>query len=346
MKGDEISSPLNYHHSDLDGPTYKVYGYRWLILVLFCLLTIANAVLWISFAPIRQGAASYYDVSPDSIDMCSVIFMILYVPGTILCGAVLDIYGPYTGIISAGLLQAIAAALRYFSVGDDKHAAPNGYLLLMSGQALAALVQPVFTNSPARLSSIWFPADGRATATTLCAVANPLGIAIGQILPQFVQPDIKGNTPDQNSAASIAMLLFIQLAYAIGAFILAAVLFADKPPSPPSVSAAAHLDDAAAAASSGSGTIFHQLLEMKGLLGNKHFMLLTIGFSVGLALFNALGTLVRGRPERREGGMGCMRCTYAGIRVFVCLDVRSLPLYFLFIASLAPFFALCAPHPR
>ena len=37
-----------------------VYSYRWLILFLFCFLEIANALMWVSFAPISDIASHYF----------------------------------------------------------------------------------------------------------------------------------------------------------------------------------------------------------------------------------------------------------------------------------------------
>ena len=36
------------------------------------------------------------------------------------------------------------------------------YLILFIGQIFAAIAQPIFTNSPARIPAVWFPPEGRA----------------------------------------------------------------------------------------------------------------------------------------------------------------------------------------
>jgi len=40
---------------------YKVYGFRWVVLTIFCLLSCVNAVLWISFAPIDDKTSDFFD---------------------------------------------------------------------------------------------------------------------------------------------------------------------------------------------------------------------------------------------------------------------------------------------
>ena len=36
---------------------FKVYGYRWIVLLAFMLVIAANQILWITFAPITGSAA-------------------------------------------------------------------------------------------------------------------------------------------------------------------------------------------------------------------------------------------------------------------------------------------------
>ena len=46
---------------------------------------------------------------------------------------------------------------------------------------MCALAQPFFTNAPAKLATEWFSVEQRGLATTLGAMFNPIGIAIGQV---------------------------------------------------------------------------------------------------------------------------------------------------------------------
>ncbi len=49
-------------------------------------------------------------------------------------------------------------------------------------QVLCGLGQPFFTNAPAKLATEWFGVKQRAVATTVGAMFNPIGIALGQVL--------------------------------------------------------------------------------------------------------------------------------------------------------------------
>ena len=56
---------------------------------------------------------------------------------------------------------------------------------IIIGQCFAAVGQPFLLNAPAKLSAAWYSENGRAIATTVASVANPLGVALGFVFPTF-----------------------------------------------------------------------------------------------------------------------------------------------------------------
>ena len=70
-------------------PETRLYCKRWHMLAIFSLQTMLNAVIWISFAPIADLAQDFFDVGATAVNMCSLSFMILYLPGTMLASAVI-----------------------------------------------------------------------------------------------------------------------------------------------------------------------------------------------------------------------------------------------------------------
>ena len=58
---------------------FKVYGYRWIVLLAFMFVAAINQLLWITFVPITCSAASHFGVSDLSIGLLSMSFMIVYV---------------------------------------------------------------------------------------------------------------------------------------------------------------------------------------------------------------------------------------------------------------------------
>ena len=53
----------------MEHETFKVYGYRWVILIVFMAVIAVNQLSWITFAPITSTAASHYGVSDLSIGL-------------------------------------------------------------------------------------------------------------------------------------------------------------------------------------------------------------------------------------------------------------------------------------
>ena len=62
---------------------YLVYPSRWYMLAMFCFLDLANAVLWVTFAPISDLTSDYFGgISLTEVNMLALIFQIAYLPGT------------------------------------------------------------------------------------------------------------------------------------------------------------------------------------------------------------------------------------------------------------------------
>ena len=72
---------------------FKIYGYRWAVLMVFMAAIAVNQLLWITFAPITGVAAKYYGVSDLSIGLLSMSFMIVYIFVSIPASWVIDTYG-------------------------------------------------------------------------------------------------------------------------------------------------------------------------------------------------------------------------------------------------------------
>ncbi len=96
---------------------FKIYGYRWVVLVAFMFVISINQLLWITFAPITSSAAAFYGVSDLSIGLLSMCFMIVYIVVSIPASWVIDKYGikiavgigvALTGVF--GLLRGVFSA--------------------------------------------------------------------------------------------------------------------------------------------------------------------------------------------------------------------------------------------
>ena len=57
--------------------TWRVYPYRWVVLVVYMLVQLTMQTLWICFAPIIGVAAAFYRVSDLQIGLIAMSFMIV-----------------------------------------------------------------------------------------------------------------------------------------------------------------------------------------------------------------------------------------------------------------------------
>ena len=78
--------------------SFKVYGYRWVVLLVYFLLNAFMQVQWITFAPITSEAVSIYHVPALQIDLLSLIFMIVYIFVSFPASYIIDTWGIRIGI--------------------------------------------------------------------------------------------------------------------------------------------------------------------------------------------------------------------------------------------------------
>ena len=243
----------------MEQSTFKVYSYRWAVLLAFMLAAAFNQLLWITFAPITSSAATYYGVSDLSIGLLSVSFMIAYLFVSIPASWVIDTYGfrvavgigvALTGVF--GLMRGLAAA---------------NYTLVLLAQIGIAIGQPFILNAITKVAARWFPLQERATASGFGSLALYLGILVGLLLTPFLIQWV-----------GIASML---LAYGVGAVVAGAIFLAaarEAPPSPP-----------------GPAGQEERALMFDGLqqaLRNRNFLLLMLIFFIGLGVFNSVTTWI------------------------------------------------------
>lgn len=239
----------------------KVYGYRWVVLLLFMLLNITVQILWITFAAVTVPAQVYFGgVDELSIFLLSAIFMIIYIPDTFLASWLIDKYDFKIGCGIGAVLVAIFGFLRFFAGSD--------YLLMLIFTIGIAIGQPFVMNSITKLSSNWFPKSERTTATGLGTLSMFIGILLGVLLTPFL---IVGND------LGIMLLIYGILSLIIGTLF---VIFARSRPLTPASS-----EPVSERVLMGAG--------LKKLFTNKSFLILVFLFFIGLGIFNMITTYIQ-----------------------------------------------------
>jgi len=302
---------------------------RFPVLALFCLGNFINEFCWNFFTPVYRETASVFNVSDAAVTLLPVAFLVVFPPAAILVSWVRGRYGMRGALVAGACVQAAGCWLRYAAcagVAPDRGRAL--FAVLLAGQALTALAQPVFTNLPAALAAVWFCPAGRPLATMLGAMANPVGNAFGALVPGLLVPPLGAGGAGAVEGARAA-LAWLTLGQAAAATVVALGVWRwlpEAPPSPPSAAAAmqrgwgreggagegerragleggdssgAKLLEGAGAAASGGAPPPTPWSELRSafralLCGAEHgsFRWLLGGFALGLGIANALLALL------------------------------------------------------
>jgi sugar phosphate permease len=238
---------------------FKVYTYRWVVLVAFMFVVAVSQLLWITFAPITGSAAAYYGVSDLSIGLLSVSFMVVYIFVSIPASWAIDTYGIRTAVGIGAALTGIFGLLRGIVASD--------YTLVLIAQIGIAIGQPFILNAVTTVAARWFPIQERATAAGLGSLAIYLGILLGLVLTPYltIQLGISGMLMIYGIVSVIAAVLFF-------------ALVRERPPTPP-----------CPPDQEGRSLVFDGL---KQSLRMRDFLLLLAIFFVGLGVFNAATTWI------------------------------------------------------
>ena len=293
---------------------FKVYSSRWLMLALFCFINASNSLIWVTFASISNLTEIYIGGSVGNIiavNTLALVFSIFYLPGSILCAYLNNAYNIKLTLIVGGILTVFGTFLRLIAGLCRNDINSNSvYTLFIIGQILSALAQPIFVNVCAYIASLWFAVKQRDIATTIGSMANPVGNAIGQILPAvFVYQD------DQGHIQGMSELLGTELAINGFALLLLVLFFQAAPPDAPSASAQYrkqldadrniaiqnHTNNTNSvhntstnnnSRNNNNNNCLTLSIELKALLSSGDYLFLFLAFSLGLAVFNSLVTVL------------------------------------------------------
>jgi len=238
-----------------------------MLFVLF-ILNASNAMIWLSFAPVADLTASYYQKTLDDINWLSIVYLLCYLLFGLVAVWILDVLGLRTGILLGAWLNAVGAAVRMLS---GFHFVPQNmkFFVVMGGQTLSALAQPFLLGSPTKLAALWFGANERATANMVASLSNPMGVMVANALaPVIVNKD--SDIPYMLEMFSIPAFL--------GVVMTTFGVCSSIPPTPPTASA-----------ESKSEPFFAGL---KKVVQNKPYLVLMVTFGTGIGLFTCLQTLL------------------------------------------------------
>ncbi|XP_074028613.1 choline/ethanolamine transporter flvcr2a isoform X3 [Leptinotarsa decemlineata] len=272
----------NYNYLKMGDPEQKpnemeikLYRYRWVVLLIFCLFTVINFMQFLQFTIIANVITKYYDVDTSLVDMTGLIFFAINIL----------LFLPVSYLIERYSLRVTAIVSMGFTLGGTVVkifcADPSKFCLVLAGQSLCAIGQVYMLNIPSKLASIWFGSNEVSTACALAVLGTQLGAAIGSIVPPFI---VKTEYDEQETGKAIHHMVVGNAILAAIVFVVVLIFFRAKPTLPPSPSQLQLLTQ-----SEDKPSFFQNC---KSLFRNKDYLLVLVIFGVVNGLWNSFGILV------------------------------------------------------
>jgi MFS family permease len=202
---------------------YKTYGMRWVALVQLAVLTGGNAAQWIIFGIVVDQSKEYFGLDTVQVNMLTASYEMVFVVSGPFAMTLFDRYGVRAGLRTASFFNGVGCLLRFVAVWWF----PNFMTIMLSQLVLA--VAYVFTYpAPPILAARWFGDRERTKATTLAAISNAFGMALGQLIAPLIV------TPGDHSEGRWTLLFAVTCVYSLFDAILVAFVVPFGPATPPS----------------------------------------------------------------------------------------------------------------
>jgi len=259
--------------------SFRLYGYRWVVLAVFMFINLTIQILWIAYAPITGVAAEFYSVSDLQIGLLAMTFMMAFIPLSIPVSWAIDTYGFRPTVSIGAVLMGIFGVVRGL--------AGSNYTLVLLSTIGIAIAQPFLLNAWTKVPAQWFSIEERATAVGLITLSNLVGTALGMVL-----------TPLLTESLSIPHVQLIYGGVAAFSAVLFLILACEKPATPP--------------CPAGLEVRALMLDGLKHALTVKEFWLYLFVSFIGMGVFNGITTWVeniirpRGFTPTDAGTLGAL----------------------------------------
>ncbi len=259
--------------------SFRLYGYRWVVLAVFMFINLTIQILWIAYAPITGMAAEFYGVSDLQIGLLAMTFMMAFIPLSIPVSWAIDTYGFRPTVSIGAVLMGVFGVVRGL--------AGSNYTLVLLSTIGIAIAQPFLLNAWTKVPAQWFSIEERATAVGLVTLSNLVGTALGMVL-----------TPLLTETLSIPSVQLVYGGVAAFSAVLFLLLAREKPATPP--------------CPAGLEVRALMLAGLKHALSVKTFWLYLFVSFIGMGVFNGLTTWVeniirpRGFTPTDAGTLGAL----------------------------------------
>lgn len=254
------SNEQEQQQSPVDFTVFRTYRRRWIGVAIICVLNFMSAFSILVYAPVSDITRQYFGFgSLTPINWLYIGCAFVYVIASPVSVWIIE-RSAKAGLVVGAFVLIFASWLRYVGIQL------KSYPCLLLGSMLCGASQAFALNIPSHFSDLWFPDNGRLTATALMTLANPLGQAIGTLVVPLM-----ATTPAELGE----MTLYVAVLFTLTTWF--AILTPARPPTPPSITF-----------HTAKPTIRTSLSLLKT---NKDFFYLFLQFSILVASFNAFASL-------------------------------------------------------
>lgn len=250
--------------------TFKVYKYRWIILILFMVISFVIQLQWLAHAAVVRPADVFYkgQFNPNSffnMDFLAMVYMLVYIVISIPASYIIDTYGIRVGIGIGAIIAAIS--------GLVKGVYADNFTIILWAQVGLAIAQPFVLNAVTAVTVRWFPLRERGLAAGLAILAQYLGI----IAAMLITPLLIGTDPTKpNYGSGFPHMLMFYGWLTFGAAVLTLIFLKEKPLTAPAADDLKRDD------------FFKGL---KDILQQRDMLLTIMVFLIGLGIFNAISSM-------------------------------------------------------
>lgn len=260
--------------SALSSSSIALFKKRYFILLLFCLCSMSNAFQWIEYAIITDKITQFYSIENFSVNLTSIIFMIIYIPGIFPASWILEKKRLRFAMLLGSFGTFFGSLVKCLSVN------PTMFWLTMTGQSIVAASQLFILNLPSRISAIWFGKEEVSLATSIGVFGNQLGITLGFFLPPYI---VSADPRSPYFSYQLKILTFVVTIFTFIVFIFIFTFFEDCPKQFPSQSQAkANLIQKKR----------NYFKSVQYLLKNINVNFLILSYGINIGIFYAISTIL------------------------------------------------------
>ncbi|CAF1424258.1 unnamed protein product [Adineta steineri] len=206
-------------------PAYVLYPHRFYVLFAFSFLSFNQCLIWLTFSPIARSTQIYYGISESTVDLLLNWGPIIFIPCLPLTYILLNKHhGIRRCVILLAIVDFFAAVIRIIpqviTDPSSPHFSSIALPFLHAGQILNAACGPLVMVPVSQLSCLWFAPHERTRATTVAVFANNFGSTVGFVISPYIV----------SSSDRVPYLLYVHLAFAFVACVLALLYFPAQPP--------------------------------------------------------------------------------------------------------------------